>query len=439
MDPVGTLRDTGVDPARVQAEVDRLASSSVLHSADALCRLLRFLVQQRLEHPELQLKEYEIATRLLGRPSDFDPRIDPVVRVQVGRLRSKLVEYYATEGSESDLYLRVPKGTYAPDFLPRQRTSSGGLTTVSPDVTTWAEDPPAEPISAERRQTRTAVWLGLVCVSAVAVFGAGWLTGVRSQQPERSAPATSGSRPALSEELNEPLISLWSPFALANRPVLVVVGNSPIAGRAGIDFPNSGPSQDHAPERFEQYAGIGEVFAVSSLHRLLARMNTDIRLKRGQLLSWEDAQNRPVIFVGTPSEDLHLGDLPQRQKFVFEHRNRGPRRELVIRNTSPVSGEQGEYRLDPRRPERADYGLITRTIGFDGASPILILAGITTLGTEAVADFASDSHRVSELVNKLGGALPASFSALLAVEIEGGVPVHTRIVGAAPASPADPR
>ena len=54
----------------------------------------------------------------LGRKADFDPKIDPIVRVQSHRLRLKLREYYDLEGSGDPILIRFPKGHYVPTFVP---------------------------------------------------------------------------------------------------------------------------------------------------------------------------------------------------------------------------------------------------------------------------------------------------------------------------------
>ena len=97
-------------------QVDKLTQSHVLHGSEALCKILQYLSQHALEHPGTSVKEYQIATEVFGRPSDFDPHLDATIRVQVGRLRAKLVEYYSTVGSEDSIGVDLPKGTYALTF-----------------------------------------------------------------------------------------------------------------------------------------------------------------------------------------------------------------------------------------------------------------------------------------------------------------------------------
>src|SRR5256885_13091712 len=73
-------------------QIDKLLSSHALHGSESLCKLLRYLADHPLEHPGASPKEYQIATEVFGRPSNFDPHLDSTVRVQAGRLRGKLAE-----------------------------------------------------------------------------------------------------------------------------------------------------------------------------------------------------------------------------------------------------------------------------------------------------------------------------------------------------------
>jgi hypothetical protein len=97
-------------------QIDRLVSSNVLQGSESLCKLLKYLAEQALEHPGVAVKEYQIATEVFGRPSYFDPRLDSTVRVQTGRLRSKLAEYYGSAGADDPVVVEIPKGSYTLTF-----------------------------------------------------------------------------------------------------------------------------------------------------------------------------------------------------------------------------------------------------------------------------------------------------------------------------------
>src|SRR5258708_413798 len=97
-------------------QIDRLMGSKELHGADSLCKLLRYLANHALDFPGEPLKEYKIATEVFGRSSDFDPQLDSIIRVQAGRLRTKLAKYYESEGANDPIAVDLPKGSYVLSF-----------------------------------------------------------------------------------------------------------------------------------------------------------------------------------------------------------------------------------------------------------------------------------------------------------------------------------
>src|SRR6267142_2206596 len=105
-------------------QIEKLLGSHSLHGSESLCKLLRYLANHSLDHPGVSPKEYQIATEVFGRQQDFDPHVDSMVRVQAGRLRAKLAEYYTSEGVDDHFVLEMPKGSYGLTF--HQRTHGTG-------------------------------------------------------------------------------------------------------------------------------------------------------------------------------------------------------------------------------------------------------------------------------------------------------------------------
>src|SRR5580658_3298916 len=101
-------------------EVEKLTNSHSLRGSESLCRLLRYLAEHSLADHPASVKEYQIATEVFGRSAHFDPQADSTVRVQVGRLRTKLSEYYSTEGVEDPILVELPKGSYSLLFHDRR-------------------------------------------------------------------------------------------------------------------------------------------------------------------------------------------------------------------------------------------------------------------------------------------------------------------------------
>ncbi|MGZ5076583.1 MAG: hypothetical protein ACXV9R_08165 [Methylobacter sp.] len=104
-----------VSAVETQAALETILASSVFINAPRMCRLLRFLVEKAISGSVRDTSEYAIGIEVFDRnPSDYSVGEDPVVRVQVGRLREKLKVYYQTLGAGSNIEISIPVGSYMP-------------------------------------------------------------------------------------------------------------------------------------------------------------------------------------------------------------------------------------------------------------------------------------------------------------------------------------
>ena len=127
--------------AAARSALERVVSSEGFRGAPQLVAFLSFIVERALEGRGGELKGYTIATEALGRPAEFDPQADPIVRVEAGRLRRALMQYYAVEGAQDPIRISVPLGAYVPHFEP-----VGAATATEDGVEdTPAADAPATP------------------------------------------------------------------------------------------------------------------------------------------------------------------------------------------------------------------------------------------------------------------------------------------------------
>jgi TolB-like protein/Flp pilus assembly protein TadD len=114
----------------VQQALDRILASATFQQVDRLKRFIGFIVSEALAGRGDQLKEYVIGVQVFGKEVSFDPRTDPIVRVQARRLRTRLARYYREEGQTAEVVIDLPKGGYVPVFkraerAPVQRRSVG--------------------------------------------------------------------------------------------------------------------------------------------------------------------------------------------------------------------------------------------------------------------------------------------------------------------------
>ncbi len=113
-----TLAATKESEEKIQQQLSRILASKAFQPVERLKRFLDFVVRETLAGRGEQLKEFLVGVEVFGKESSFDPRNDPIVRVQARRLRARLARYYREEGQADPLIIDLPKGGYAPTFRP---------------------------------------------------------------------------------------------------------------------------------------------------------------------------------------------------------------------------------------------------------------------------------------------------------------------------------
>src|SRR6187200_1479015 len=117
-DDAATENDEPSKPSasEVRAALERILASRCFQQAGRASDFLRFVVEQTLAGSGQRLKGYTIGVEVFGRPANFDAQSDALVRVEAGRLRRRLVEYYASEGITDPVKITLPRGTYAAEY-----------------------------------------------------------------------------------------------------------------------------------------------------------------------------------------------------------------------------------------------------------------------------------------------------------------------------------
>ena len=105
--------------SEVRSALEKVVASTVFQRSPQLQRFLRFVVEKSLAGDGDKLKEYVIGTEVFGRPCDYDPQLDSLVRVEAHRLRAALEEYYRNDGASDSILIALNKGSYAPTFRRR--------------------------------------------------------------------------------------------------------------------------------------------------------------------------------------------------------------------------------------------------------------------------------------------------------------------------------
>jgi len=398
-------------------QIEKLTNSHILHSSESLCKLLRYLAEHSLDHPGVALKEYQIATEVLGRPVGFDPQSDSTVRVQAGRLRVKLGEYYGQEGADDPIIVELPKGSYALTF--HLRGPRAGAPTATSAFALEAKAVQLPSPSWTRSSSIAVLVLSVLLAVSVVSLAAVLL------RPRTQAVGNVQVPPAFQ--------IFWNRFLTSPQQPWVIFSNGSFVGRPETGMRYFNPKTDVQGYILDHYTGVGEVLAIHQLDRVFSMFSRPIGVKRGALFSLDDAKNNELIFVGSPSENLTLLDIPGTKDFVFQRLDSGPRKgDLAVINVHPQAGEPKLFLATPaQQPTVEDYAVVSLLPGLDPSRSILILAGNSTFGTQAAVEYVCQEASLQDLLRRLNVSKVSDlkpFEALLHVKIAHGVPVMTDLV-----------
>lgn len=406
--------ELGVETVRGQLE--RLLQSKTFETSEVHRRLLQYLTEETLAGKADRLKEYIVGLEAFGKPPSYDPRHDSIVRLQVGRLRQKLREYYDTEGPDDPVHITLPKGGFKLSFEPsaksRQRQAGSAM-------------------GARRWMILLAA--GLLVSLAWAAYSTFGMLRLR-----RDAAAGAGR---WTPELEQ----LWAPFLASNRPLLVCLG-TPLFVRIpslgffrdpkANDWEEVEKSQrmaavrklfpDSQPLAWYAFTGAGEASGVFLLTRLLATRKQELQLTRSSLISWQEIVDNDIIFVGPPKFNIQLQGAPLAWDIAVEPEG--------IRNLKPGPGEpvfMKDQITAGKQSEGETHALISRTPGLSGVGEFLMIAGNASADTYAAAQWLTQPWRAGELTSRLrlpSGEMPRYYQVVLKVAFKRGVPIQSSYV-----------
>lgn len=180
-----------------RAELEQVLSSRKFARTNHLGRFLAFVCDKHFEGNASEIKEYSIGVEALGRPPDFDPQVDCIVRVTAHNLRRQLEHYYATEGSSHPVHICLPAGHYVPQFIHHEDLGSFHPNTNGAKVNEPASSPPvgdspasivssAEPAPPQEAAAKRGKWKAInagVAVSLALLFAFAYFRGTRAGRP----------------------------------------------------------------------------------------------------------------------------------------------------------------------------------------------------------------------------------------------------------------
>lgn len=326
--------------------LDRVLRSRQFANAESLRKILLLLCR----HKKRSLKEHEIAVEALGRPPDFDPKTDPIVRVSIAAIRERLDSWFRHEGANEPLRLVIPKGRYQAVFV---------ATEPSPNT----RNPPL--------QTLRQFW----------------------------APYLDQSRPVLI--IVSELLFFRDGRGNYVRNIFVnEVDRGPEMLRALV--PAADPSEFRPSYHF---MSAGEVHCVLSLLRFFFESGVSAEPRNARFASWQDLRDANVILIGSSRVNRFVAALQQEECFRVESH------EIV--NHCPQPGEAAAYTgvrwFEGQLERLTDYAVVTRRPGLVPGTCVTILSGNHGRVMEAAAAFLTMEDKVRSLFEITGLGSSRSF------------------------------
>lgn len=432
------LEDKSTMAEPIQQQVQRIVQSEQFRSSGVLRRLLTFLSDKAIAGEADNLKEYVVAIEGLGKSSTYDPQHNSAVRIQMGRLRQRLAEYYRTEGKTDPMIVDLPKGRFRLTFEERsnaptfnQEGSPDSMPPPIPSVESFGSAP-------SRQLNLSLLQLVAGLVGVVLLLGFGYLLGRSTTRPESVA-----GRNRLDLE------TLWAPFLSRKLPLILSIEDplfAEIRSNPGVYFRDRSMNEwsdvvssaalnkltgalnqsEMHPSRY--YTAFGEAEASFLLGGLLKTPESALSIVRTSQLSWQQLADNNVIFVGV--QNLFFNQLrnmpiapqlvPELNGVLDEHPDNG-RPSFYADEYTTAPSEQGTI-----------YALVTHLPGPNGKNDIESFTSNRSAGYLGAVQSFTDPQFARVLAIRLkeesGGKVPRFYQVLFQVRYRDGVPTETKFV-----------
>jgi hypothetical protein len=429
------LEDKSTMAEPIQQQVERIVHSEQFRSSEVLRRLLTFLSAKAIAGEADNLKEYVVAIDGLGKSSTYDPQHNSAVRIQMGRLRQRLAEYYRTEGKNDPMIVELPKGRFRLTF---EQRSSAPAVAEQPSSIPSALSIPVRDSAAGRTPKPFLLRLVAGLLVVVVLPGLGYLVG-----------RTTARQQTVAKRDTHDLESLWEPFLNRQQSLILSIEDplfAEIRSNPGVYFRDRSMNEwsdvvrsaalNKLPSVFNQsemrpsryYTAFGEAEASFLLGGLLKTPGRAVSIVRTSQLSWQQLADNNVIFVGVQNLFFNqLRNMPIAPQLVPELNG--------VRDEHPGSGQPSFYAdqyITAPSEQGTIYALVTHLPGPNGKNDIESFTSNRSAGyLGAVQSFTDPQFaRILEakLKDETGGKVPRFYQVLFEVRYRDGVPTETKLV-----------
>lgn len=436
------------------AVAQRAVRSQTFSRAAQLRAILLFIVHHAIIHPEEPIPEFEIGFRVLGRRKDFNPLEDNIVRVQMGHLRRKLEQFFSTEGSEEEVVIFIPQGSYKPSFSNRAEFANRARPAheVSPspveNPVIAAKNPAALPIAGSPRYNNAPnqasippafpngrrIAVNLISLALAVSCVALW---IQNRSLQRSA--DSFSQPLAAIKDKPTVAAFWSDFLASRQLTDIVTGDvgfsicQRLSGKVFAledyitrDYAQQLQTPGMSPDLHNGLVVISRLDITSSsefnvMRRMLALdpQGHKIHYYKSRNFNADLFARDSVVLLGNGLSNPWEQPFRDRMNFVAN-----ADQFYNVTNRNPAPGEQSVYvsSLDTK------YGVVAYLPLPDHLGKVLFLDGAGAESVEADGDFLLSESRLSSFQKLLHVNKLPYFEVLLRINLVRGTPLDSTIV-----------
>jgi hypothetical protein len=341
--------------------LSRILGSPVFRNSKRYPALLKYIVEETLDGRGDAIKERVLGVEVFGRSPDYDTGSDHVVRTAAGEVRKRLAQYYLNEGSEDEIRIDVPAGSYVPQFR----------MTAEPTQLQPVEDLLALPAAETEGPAVPRKWPGVswpfigslvlnaLLAGALALITLPWQRGASTLQ------------------------KFWEPVFSASNPMLICVGL-----RDGNQGPGAAPITDPLLHR----VSMAELLALSRVTSYAGERHARYRILDPASTNFSDIRDMPTVLIGVGNNSW-TKQLAAHLRFGFLM-NEADRPYGIHDNQNHA---EDWLRGDQRAQTYRDYAIVSRLLDPRVEQVVVMIGGVGPHGTEAAGEFVSNPDQIRKL------------------------------------------
>ncbi|QEE28940.1 hypothetical protein FTW19_13590 [Terriglobus albidus] len=409
-----TIPLTDQERSLILSELTAILESGPFRSSKRYPAMLEYCVRHTLDGETDKLRERQLGIVLFSRSPGYETSSDPIVRMAASEIRKRLAQYYDLVGDRAQVRISLPPGTYVAEFrflfhlttasvpsAPDLLVGSLGQThlepVMQPGIPILSEGVLTKEIHEGRRFSRLILFLLLVAVAVAGVWG------IQRARANRRIP------------------EFWRTFIDGNGgPVLTVVGQlvPHVDGKTDPEPPLSSDIY-----RTSHYVSVGDASSAMRACLVLARLGMDCQMKAVSTTDLSNVHSHPAIFVGAYNNPWVLRIT---QAIPYRFGELACKCILDTRTGERIGGVDFSI---PRDQITTDYSIVASFHSDVTDGPVVVIAGIGPMSTEAAAEFTTLTERSAELFSHAPkGWKGGNVEAVLATDVVNGIPGHTRIL-----------